>query len=146
MHAVPVAALVIAIGLLGAVPAAEASSSGGKVKDGPAGIPFTCSDGRALRVVYGRGGPRDEAELRFAGGESHHLKLARGMAGNRYAGELDGGRMLVWTSNAGTGWLSEMSPDGSEDRQLATCNRAGWGDTAAETTEPHADESHKAAH
>lgn len=130
---------------LAATPAL-ASGGGGPVKKGPEGIPFTCSDGRSLRVVYERDGPRGGAELRFVGDETLHLDPSPAMTGARYAHETATGALIVWATDGINGWLIETTPQAPmEGRELARCDRLGWG-SALDTSAPHAEEAHAEAH
>ena len=133
-----VPALLLAIGL--AAPAA--ASGGGKAKAGPAGIPFQCSDGQALRVVYGREGPKAHATLLREGAEPRELEPAHALEGLRYTAEVAPGQLLSWTTDGIQGRLMEETAEGTE-REIARCRRSGWNageDVHVVNPETHGDE------
>ena len=100
------------------------AAGGGKAKAGPQGIPFTCSDGRPLRVVYGREGPKAHAQLMWEGAEPRKLEPAHALEGLRYTAELQPGQLITWTTDGIEGRLLEESADG--EREIARCKRSGW--------------------
>ena len=118
-HALVVAALTT----LSFSPPATAAG-GGKAKAGPKGIPFTCSDGRALRVVYGREGPKAHAKLVWEGAEPRELEPAHSLEGLRYTAEVQPGQLMIWTTDGVEGRIFEGTADG--EREVAHCKRLGW--------------------
>lgn len=116
------------------------ASGGGKAKKGPEGIPFTCSDGRALRVVYGREGPKAKAKLLFDGAAPEVLAPAPAYQGLLFLADAEAGAGLAWATDGIEGTLSERTADAGE-REIARCRRVGWSGEAA--AEHHAGE-HKA--
>lgn len=124
------------------------AAGGGKAEKGPAGIPFSCSDGREMRVVSDGAGPRGKLKLLFADGHPHELRAQPTIEGLRYAGEADG-HMLVWSTDGIEGVLAQASADAAEEQEIARCRRAGWDgfkEGAAghhgEDTADHTEESH----
>jgi hypothetical protein len=116
----------LAAALLAAAPLPAAhASGGGAVKAGPEGIPFSCSDGRSMRVVYGREGPKAKAKLLFGDSETYELNPAPTIMDRRYTAEGSAGQTFVWATNGIDAIFSEASADGAE-RELARCRRDGW--------------------
>ena len=132
--------------------AATASGGGGKSKPkGPAGIPYVCSDGQPLRVVYDGGGARGTARLMLST-NAYDMAAAATINGLRYASDhgLTDRHSLVWATDGVTGVLSEV-PAGQagvgEEREITRCarfGRDGATEPAAEThsAEAHADDAH----
>lgn len=129
MRIVTAAAVVLA-----ASSPALAAGGGGPAKAGPAGIPFTCSDGRSLRAVYGRAGPRDRSELLFEGAKPIEIEQTPTLYDASFAAPGEG---LVWTTNGVEGWLTEDK----SGREIARCTRLGWGQGKAPDAE-HAPGEH----
>lgn len=104
------------------------AAGGGAAKKGPQGIPYHCSDGRSLRVVYGDQGPRATAELVFDGWEKLILQPTGGYAGKSYMVSRAPEPGLIWNTDGLSGVLVEAAADPSVDgRELARCDRLGWG-------------------
>jgi hypothetical protein len=112
--------------LIGSAPALAAG--GGAAKKGPQGIPYHCSDGRSLRVVYGDSGPRAAAQLAFDSGEKLTLQPTGSYGGKSYMLAREAGPALLWKTDGLGGVLAEAAPDPAlEAREIARCDRLGWG-------------------
>ena len=110
-----------------AVPAlAIASGGGGRVKSGPAIIPYLCDGGRAASVVYESGDFHHGRATVTFDGRSLELGAAPTLYGLRYRGEEDGSSAVAWTLRGEEGWLTESPSEESymnEERALARCVR-----------------------
>jgi membrane-bound inhibitor of C-type lysozyme len=112
-----------------------ASAGGHHEGHGPAGIPYTCSGGKAARIVYDGGGyyPRATARLDYDG-RRIELAAVPPTDGLRYVGDEGGEEapILVWTARGEEAWLSELAQGQAEEREIAHCTRlrvpAGHGD------------------
>jgi membrane-bound inhibitor of C-type lysozyme len=93
---------------------------------GPAGIPYTCADGKPARITYEGGGyfPRARASLLYDG-RMIELRATPPTFGLRYVseGEENHGPILVWSARGEEAWLSELADDSVTERELAHCTR-----------------------
>ena len=109
-----------------AVPAlAIASGGGGRVKSGPAIIPYLCDGGRAA-IVYESGDFHHGRATVTFDGRRLELGAAPTLYGLRYRGEEDGSSAVAWTLRGEEGWLTESPSEESymnEEQALARCVR-----------------------
>lgn len=128
-------AILGAAAALAAVPAlAFASGGGGRVKSGPAVIPYLCDGGRAASVVYENGDFRHGKATVTFDGQTLELGAAPTLYGLRYRGQGGGAPVVAWTLRGEEGWLTESPSDDGytrEERPLARCIRVRGGAPSA---------------
>jgi membrane-bound inhibitor of C-type lysozyme len=119
----------LSIGLAGFVLTGCAGGAGHHAH-GPAGIPYACDGGQAVRIVYEGGGyyPRGTAELAWED-RAIHLAAMPPTYGLRYQELGDARPALVWSARGEEAWLTELAADYSE-RELAHCTRVREGGAA----------------
>ena len=114
------AACLSALALIGACKHAEEHS-------GPAGIAYSCGDGRTARIFFGGGDPtRAAARLEFDGRE-HEVRPAPAMSGLRYVSESG----LVWSAEGDSAVVGQLTQDpaaSEAEREIARCTRLRDGD------------------
>ena len=105
------------------------SSGGGRVKSGPAIVPYQCSDGRPAEVVYESGSDYLHARaLVTYDGRTVEMRAAPALYGVRYRsdGAAGDGRALAWSLRGEQAWLTE-SPDADgytrDETAIARCTR-----------------------
>jgi membrane-bound inhibitor of C-type lysozyme len=92
---------------------------------GPAGIPYACADGRALRIFYDSGDPNRSPARLVLDGQDIVLNPAPAMTGLRYVAE--GG--IAWTAEGDSAILSEPWAGGPR-RTACTRLRSGVAEAA----------------
>ena len=105
------------------------SSGGGRVKSGPAIIPYQCSDGHPANVVYESGSDYLHARALVAhDGRTFDMRAAPTLYGVRYRteGSDEGGRPMAWSLRGEEAWLTE-APDADsytrDETAIARCAR-----------------------
>ena len=109
---------------------------------GPAGIPYSCADGRLARIVYDGGDPnRAPARLDFDG-RRFELAPQPALNGLRYASDegLAPGRSLIWHAEGDEAALIEIPADPTAgEREIVRCSRVREGEAMPE---PHGSDHH----
>jgi hypothetical protein len=107
--------------------------------EGPAGIAFSCADGRPARIFYEGGGDPARARARLLfDGHSFEMRAAPTLSGLRYSSEsgLTPGSGLVWAAEGDEAVLIEMPAD----REIVRCTRIR--DGTPPTDETHGEHDH----
>jgi hypothetical protein len=101
------------------------AGGGGRVKSGPAVIPYACEGGRQVQAVYEHGGDYLHARVQITyDGQTAELNAAPTLYGLRYVGA--GMRPLAWSLRGEQASLAQVSDAGNvEDagQPLAQCVR-----------------------
>lgn len=101
------------------------SGGGGRVKSGPAIVPYACEDGRQVQAVYENGGDYLHARVRLSyDGQTAELAAAPTLFGTRYVGE--GAQRLAWWLRGEQAQLAEVASGADVNdagRPIARCTR-----------------------
>ena len=101
------------------------AGGGGRVKSGPAVIPYACEDGRQVSAVYESGGDFLHAKVQLTyDGQTTELNAAPTLYGLRYVGA--GAQPLAWSLRGEYAALAQVSDAGNvEDagEAIARCVR-----------------------
>lgn len=101
------------------------AGGGGRVKSGPAIVPYVCEDGRQVQAVYQNGGDYLHARVQLSyDGQTAELTAAPTLFGARYVG--GGAQRLAWSLRGEQAQLAEVA-DGTDvneaGRPIASCTR-----------------------
>lgn len=114
-----------AAALIGSAVLLSGYSGGGRVKNGPATVPYLCDGGRQVSAIYEHGGDRQHAKVMLTfDGNTTELEAAPTLYGMRYASEAS--PALVWSVRGESALLAEVSiPEDvtDEGRPIARCTR-----------------------
>ena len=113
-----------------------------EVEEGPAGLLYSCGEGRLARVFYEGGGDPARARARVEiDGQSLDMASAPAMTGLRYmSAGAPGGDTQVWQVEGDQAALTQVFPDSArEEREIARCSRVREGEVAPE---PHPPDHH----
>jgi hypothetical protein len=88
-------------------------------------IPYACAGGKQVLVTYEGGGyfPRAHAKIVYDGHETE-MAAVPPTYGLRYVSE--GGEnapITIWSVRAEEGWLTQLDPGQTEEREIAHCAR-----------------------
>lgn len=92
---------------------------------GPPAIPYACAEGKQALVTYENGGyfPRARAHLVYDGRDLH-LAAVPPTYGLRYVSDgADNAPIMIWSVRGEEGWLSQLDPGQTDERELAHCTR-----------------------
>jgi membrane-bound inhibitor of C-type lysozyme len=97
---------------------------------GPAGIPYACADGRAVRIFYDGGDPNRSPARLVLDGHDIALEPAPAMSGLRYVAASG----VEWTAEGDSALLGEPAPGGPG---TTACTRLRSGAAEAEERGAH---------
>jgi len=101
------------------------AGGGGRVKSGPAVIPYACEGGRQVQAVYEHGGDYLHARVRLTyDGQTAALNAAPTLNGLRYVGA--GAQPLAWSLRGEQAWLAQVGDAGNVEeagQPIAQCVR-----------------------
>ena len=92
---------------------------------GPPTIPYACAEGKQALVTYENGGyfPQARAHLVYDGRDLH-LAAVPPTYGLRYVSDgADNAPITIWSVRAEEGWVSQLDPGQTEEREIAHCTR-----------------------
>ena len=114
-----------AAALIGSAVLLSGYSGGGRVKSGPATVPYLCDGGRQASAIYEHGGDYQHAKVMLTfDGSTSELEAAPTLYGMRYASEAT--PALVWSVRGESALLAEASNREDvtdEGRPIARCVR-----------------------
>ena len=114
-----------AAALIGSAALLSGYSGGGRVKNGPATVPYACEDGRQASAIYEHGGDFHHAKVMLTfDGRTTELEAAPTLYGMRYRSEAT--PALVWSIRGETALLAEANDPHDvtdEGRPIARCTR-----------------------
>jgi len=104
-------------------------AGGGRVKSGPATVPYVCENGRPANAIYDHGGDFLHAKaLVTYDGRTTEFEAAPTLFGLRYrsAASAEQPQALLWSVRGEQAWLAEAAGDpdvGDDGRRLVSCTR-----------------------
>ncbi|MBX3562517.1 MAG: MliC family protein [Sphingomonas sp.] len=105
------------------------AGGGGRVKSGPALIPYACEDGRQVQAIYEHGGDYLHARVRLSyDGQTAELSAAPTLYGLRYVGT--GEQPLAWSLRGEHASLAQVSDAANVEeagQSIAQCVRVRGG-------------------
>lgn len=114
------------------------AGGGGRVKSGPATIPYACEDGRQVQAVYEYGGDYLHARVQLTyDGQTAELSAAPTLTGMRYVGS--GAQPLAWLLRGEHALLAQVGDAANVEetgQPIAQCVRMRGGAMA------HAESAH----